>query len=380
MAISTYMRRSFSVLPGYWTREGEWLVARWPLRYHEGRVYDLETAIQIDADIPADPPPVAAALAVLLLPAMWRGRHRIRLPGPLDATTRANLPHLQARFAQLFPEFKLRPVPVRAPDGATEQAPDPARDRAGIFTSIGVDAFFSLLMNLDAIDDLILVRGYDIDLGTENDGLWNEVLEAGHAVADELDKRLIPVRTNLRPFLEQPRCDWGMTHGAALAHVALLLEPWLQTVYVPASFDAAHMRPWGSRPDLDPLWSTGRLQFIHHGEEFCRLEKIQHIVESPLVLRHLRVCNAHPDGAYNCGRCRKCLCTMLALDSVGKLNGCATFPREVTEDDIRSVPVWGVGGCLFLGEIRDWWRETDPDHEFLPLVEEILRREDWPGA
>jgi hypothetical protein len=375
MAISTYMRRSFRLPSGFWTRDGEWLVARWPLRYHKGRVYDLETAVQIDADVPADPPPVEAALAVLLLPAMWRGRHRIRLPGPLHPMTRANLQRLQVLFAGLFPEFKLRPVPVQESGPRVESNPRPGKSRVGVFTSIGVDAFFSLLSNLDEIDDLILVRGYDISLEPENDALWNEVVEAGRAVADGLGKRLLQVRTNLRPFLDQDRRDWGLTHGAALAHVGLLLQPWLRAVYVPASFDVEHMQPWGSRPDLDPLWSTDRLQFVHHGEEFSRLEKIHRIVESPLVLRYLRVCNAHPDGVYNCGRCRKCLCTMLALDSAGKLQECATFPSEVTVSDIRAVRMWGVGGCLFLGELRDWWRETDPGHEFLPLVDEILRRE-----
>ena len=372
MAVSAYLRRSFRVFPGSWSREGKWLVARWTLRYHEGRLYELETAIQFDEDVPDEPPSSAAALAVILLPAMWRGRHRVVLPDPLDDTTRANLPRLQALFAELFPEFKLRPVPVNSP--APRQALERKR-RAGVFASNGVDSFDSILERLDDIDDLILVRGYDIDLEPENDSLWDANVEAGRVVADELGKRLVPVRTNLRPFLEQPRCDWGMTHGAALAHVALLLEPWLGTVIVPSSFDIHHVSPWGTHPELDPLWSTGRLEIVHDGVEHNRLEKIRRIVESPLVLRYLRVCNAHPDAIYNCGRCRKCLPTMLALDSVGALEDCATFPDEVTESDMRAVPVWGVGGCLFLGEVRDWWRENEPDHELLPLVQEIIERE-----
>jgi hypothetical protein len=335
-------------------------------------VYELETAIQIEEDIPSDPPPAAAALAVLLLPAMWRGRRRIVLPGPLDATTRANLPRLQALFAEHFPEFKLRPVPVRAPGPGAGYAPGPPGKRVGVFASNGVDSFFSLLSHLDEIDDLILVRGYDVGVGPEHDALWNETVEAGRAVASELGKRLIPVRTNLRPFLEQPRCDWGMSHGAALAHVALLLQPWLHTVYVPSSFDTDHLIRWGSRPDLDPLWSTGRLELVHDGAGYSRLEKVHRIAHSAVVVRHLRVCNLHTDGAYNCGRCRKCLATMLALESAGVLKDCATLPQEVTASDIRSVKVWGKVGCIFLGEIRDWWRENHPDHNLLPLVEEIL--------
>ena len=375
MTISAHIRRSIRAHPGSWTREGEWLVARWPLRYRRGQTYELETAIQIDEDVPAEPPAAAAALAALLLPAMLSGRHAIRLPGPLDATTQTNLQRLQAQFAELFPEFDLKPVPVRTPGTRAGHAPGPGRGRIGMFASLGVDASYSLLSHLDEIDDLVLVRGYNISLEPEDDALWNETVEAGRDMADELGKRLIPVRTNLRPFLELRRCPWGMSHGAALAHVGLLLQPWLRTMYVPSSFAVRQLFPWGSHPDLDPLWSTGHLQFVHHGTELCRLEKIHHIAGSPGMLRQLRVCNDHPDGAYNCGRCSKCIHTMLSLDSAGAVKGCATFPQEVRAGDIRAVPAWGVGGSIFLGEVRDWWREHDPDHEFLPLVEHILTRE-----
>jgi hypothetical protein len=338
-------------------------------------VHELETAIQIDADVPAEPPAAAAALAALLLPAMLSGRHPIRLPGPLDATTRTNLRRLQAQFAGLFPEFELRPVPVRTPGPRAGHAPGPGQDRVGVFASLGVDASFSLLTHLDDIDDLILVRGYNIRLEPEDERLWNEAVEAGRALAAELGKRLVPVRTNVRSLLEMRHCPWGMCHGAALAHVALLLQPWLRTVYVPSTFDIDRIFPWGSHPDLDPLWSTEHLELVHDGTGYRRIEKIHRIAESSALLRQLRVCNNHPDGVYNCGRCSKCIHTMLSLDSAGALKGTAPFPQEVRASDVRAVPAWGVGGSIFLGEVRDWWREHDPDHEFLPLVEQILARE-----
>ena len=164
MTISAHIRRSIRAHPGSWTREGEWLVARWPLRYRRGQTYELETAIQIDEDVPAEPPAAAAALAALLLPAMLSGRHAIRLPGPLDATTQTNLQRLQAQFAELFPEFDLKPVPVRTPGTRAGHAPGPGRGRIGMFASLGVDASYSLLSHLDEIDDLVLVRGYNISL------------------------------------------------------------------------------------------------------------------------------------------------------------------------------------------------------------------------
>lgn len=359
-------------------REGEWLVARWWIRHDWGRPYRLETSIQLDEDPPAGPPSAGAALAATLLGAMRRGRRPLLVPGPLDATTQANLPRLQALFAEHWTKLRLRRVPVQTAHPRVPPAPTPSGARVGVFFSGGVDSFFSLLSNLDEIDDLILVRGYDIGLEPDLDGLWKEVVEAGRAVANEFGKRLISVRTNIRPLLLKLRCHWGFSHGAALAHVALLLQPWLRTVYVPASFDIEHVSPWGSHPEIDPLWSTDSLRFIHDGIETNRLQKIHRIAEFPLALQTLRVCNNHPDGAYNCGHCYKCLPTMLALDNAGALTRCATLPHELAPKELYKREKWMLGGCLFLGELRDWWQENEPDSEFLPMVHQILARDGDP--
>jgi hypothetical protein len=384
--ISSYFRRAYRASPGTWAREGEWLVARWKLRYRKGRVFELETAIQIDEDVPAEPPSVGSALAAILLPAMRRRPRRVHLPRPLDATMQANLPGLQAKYVEFFPERKMQRVPVRAAAGRAEDAPAPGGRRVGVFASLGVDSFSSILTHLDEIDDLIIFRGGNIGFEPENDPVWSHMVESARTVAEDLGKRLIPVRTNIRTFIvTKGLVGWGMCWGATLAHIALLLQPWLHTVYLPASCHFGHPRyvgyegPMGSHPQLDPLWSSDQLRIIHDGGELARIERVHRVAQSPVALRYLQVCNTWTGGAYNCGQCAKCLHTMMELESAGVLKACATLPDEVTASALRAIPKWGWG-VLFLVNLCEWWRANDPENEMLPIVEGIIAREGPPTA
>jgi len=383
--ISAYFRRRYRALPGTWTREGEWLIARWKLRYRKGREFELETAIQIDEDVPAEPPAVGAALAAIMLPAMRRRPHRVLLPGPLDATMQANLPALQAKYVEFFPERRMRRTPVRAAAGHAKEARAPEGRRVGVFASLGVDSFSSILTHLDEIDDLIIFRGGNIGFEPENDPVWSQMVESARAVAKDLGKRLIPVRTNIRTFIvEKGGVGWGICCGATLAHIALLLQPWLHTVYVPASSHfghpdyAAHEGPFGTHPQLDPLWSSDQLRIIHDGGEVPRIERTHRVAQSPVALRCLQVCNSWTGGAYNCGRCQKCLHTMMELESAGALKACATLPDEVTVSALQAIPKWGLG-VFYLVNLCEWWRANDPENEMLPIVEEIIAREGPPS-
>jgi hypothetical protein len=50
------------------------------------------------------------------------------------------------------------------------------------------------------------------------------------------------------------------------------------------------------------------------------------------------VCTYNPPGTPNCGRCEKCIRTMLELLAVGKLAHASTFPqKDVTEEMLQGV-------------------------------------------
>ncbi|MGI8756518.1 MAG: hypothetical protein ACR2MB_11780, partial [Acidimicrobiales bacterium] len=69
----------------------------------------------------------------------------------------------------------------------------------------------------------------------------------------------------------------------------------------------------------------------------------------PLVHRHLRVCWRNVDGLTNCGRCEKCVRTMVMFAGADQLQHCATFPDRAglprALDDLDAlgsglIPMW----------------------------------------
>jgi hypothetical protein len=215
---------------------------------------------------------------------------------------------------------------------SSEELVELPADKTAAFFSGGVDSFFTALRHTGRgelerhvpLDTLIFVWGFDIDI--LNGPAWETALASNIAVAHALDLSLIPVVTNLREtrFAE---ADWTkLTHGAALGGVAQALSGRFRTVLVPSSASLRDIRPWGSHPHTDPLFSSTRLRVVHDGAEYRRAEKTESIARSDLALQHLRVCYRSTDGT-NCGECKRCYRTMLALEAVGALERCATFRR-----------------------------------------------------
>ena len=242
----------------------------------------------------------------------------------------------------------LRAVPISAP---TRRRSRSGR-AAGSFFSGGVDSTYTLLRNHDRyppgdprrIKYLLVAHGFDVPL--EDRALFDRVLATVRDFADAHGAEAIPVRTNVRAFTAG--IDWGRyAHGPCLAAVGHVLSPLLHTISIASSDWFATIKPWGSHPDVDGRWSSERLEFIYHGLEATRVDKIQRIATSDVALRTLRVCWHNRDNAFNCGRCEKCLRTMFALSCCGVLSKTSTFPQRPDPELIAGlrlhpveVPFW----------------------------------------
>ena len=246
----------------------------------------------------------------------------------------------------------------------------------GVFFSGGVDSFYTLLRHESEITDLIFVHGFDIPLGETS--LRNKTSEMVRRVSSELGKRTVEVETNLRQFLE-PHVDWGReAHGAALAAVGHLLSPALRRIYIPASHVYDQLDPWGSHPHLDPLWSSEALEFFHDGCEASRLQKVAFVSGSDLVMQSLRVCWKNPNGVYNCGRCEKCLRTMISLHVAGALNRCATFDTPLDVKRVSRIRFLPENTRAFVRENLDALGHTPLDEALRAALQRVLSRPAWP--
>jgi hypothetical protein len=206
----------------------------------------------------------------------------------------------------------------------------------GCFFSGGVDSFFSVLTHRNELTHLVFVHGFDVEL--DDTELRDRVAIEARTAAAELDMPLIEVETDLRETFD--RCsDWERYHGGALASVALLLRATLGKIYIAASDPWAVMVPWGSHPLLDPLWSTDDLTIVHDGSRADRGQKVESFRDEPVALKRLHVCWENPDGAYNCGRCGKCVRTMLDLRMAGLLDQCVTLPDNLDTARVARTPL-----------------------------------------
>jgi hypothetical protein len=287
------------------------------------------------------------ALAVALLPvAMSRG-WALELPGELSPGFRESLDSAQDLLVSWWRDWSR--VEVRT-GGAPAEVP-PARDRgvACLFTG-GVDSFYSALNELDRLDALIFVHGFDVPLG---DATWRaQVAGSLREAADGLGLELIEVESNLRNFT-WPRCRWGLhAHGAALASVALLAGNRFSQVLLPASHTPHDLIPWGSHEHLDPLWSTKAVRIVHHGQ-LARTRKIAELARSDAALGHLRCCfkRTRP-GEVNCGECEKCLRTMASLRIVGALERCNTMPDNLPLEEVKRMRLPGPSWVPLIRELH----------------------------
>ena len=291
-----------------------------------------------------------ALIACSLLPAMASGMGVLDLTGPTSAKLVSALPTIIDIMKAWNPEL----TPVSVPSLIPVAKPRPSPGRVGVFFSGGVDAFYTFLKCREEITDLIFLHGAESALG--NPELLKRAAANVDEVASEFGVGVVHVKTNLKPVMST-FVDWGLTgHGAGLVTIGHLLAPAFERIYIASSVHYGDLFPWGSHPLLDPLWSSERMEFVHHGCAARRIEKVEFIAGFDAALNHLRVCSWGPGSKYegggvvNCGRCEKCARTMLALEAAGKLSRCKTFDRPLESERVRRLRV--------KPEIRAFYEES----------------------
>ena len=217
---------------------------------------------------------------------------------------------------------------------AGETATPEAASGHGCFFSRGVDSMYSTategagrLSHLVFISDLDPIN--DETTQAEEIGLCEEA-------AALLGLPLVVAGTNVRPVADE-LLDWADLFGAGLSALAQCLSGGLGNMLIPSSCDWATLGPCGSSPVLDHLYSTETMAIEHGAMGEGRHGKVAWLArERPELLPLLKVCinENRPD---NCGRCRKCLWTMVCLEAVGALEAASGFPPRIDVDLVRGL-------------------------------------------
>jgi hypothetical protein len=313
-------------------------------------------------------------LAAALLPAMATAA-RLRSQETISAALAAAVEKVQTVLAAWYPQ--LTHVAVDAPIG--QGTTTRHGDGVAAFFSGGVDSYYTALRHRGELDALVFLHGFDLRL--ERTDVRSRCSRLARAAAEALGLPLVEVETNLRSF-SRSHLGWGTYHGSALASVALFLAGRFSRVYVPGSLSYDSHFPHGSHPLLDPLWTTAEVELVYDGFEANRYEKTALVARSSDALRFLRVCNrGHraPGSGVNCGRCEKCLRTMVALRALGALEACRTFPPRLDLDLIPKVLADRDASSLDLWE-QNLRAAEDADADLARVLHLALRdRRRTPG-
>ena len=272
--------------------------------------------------------PYGDPLVAALLPICAYHGEDLIVHAPVTRDLMQQIPRILGKFKEFYPEFTyIQTVADSYED--TPLCPDEHR-RSASFLSLGVDSLYTLFHNKDAID-LVIVNAFD-QLAWE-DSYLSMVLEGVRATLERLDSAadILVVRSNIFE-LSQGLVEWGEHfHGACLASIAHAFSGGIDRVFIAATYPLEHLYPWGSHPELDPLWSTSAMQIVHDSP-IRRLDKIIEMAETPELFEHLRVCYHHFRRKFNCGWCSKCTSAALSLKTAGVLGFCRTLPPDIKVD------------------------------------------------
>jgi hypothetical protein len=299
----------------------------------------------------ADPAPEAFAL-IGSLAALHHGEKRVRVEGTLCPRFRDGVRTALRTVASWYPGRFPGPEPELEASGGFV-ATMPAPSRAGLFLSGGADSLFTLQRNRAnfarehsaSYRDAIFVVGFGTRDGNAASERHADVRRrqrrSVEAIARLAEMDLLVTRCNVEALGEENDFFLAASNGAHLAAVALLFPRRLTSVSIAASCDVLDPVPWGSHPLLDGNYSTSAIEVRHEGFDLTREERIAALASWKDSLPHLMVCAQGPleEGQKNCGRCEKCLRTMVALMLAGSLAPPAPFPLEIDPHLIEEIRV-----------------------------------------
>jgi hypothetical protein len=253
-----------------------------------------------------------------------RNAERLVIEGPVSTRLLGELDEIMAVYQSFYSGAIRGPVEVQA----DAHEPAPGREvTASLFTR-GLDSWFAVLTALDDPDlrPPITHVIFSPDHLSEN---WGpEVREAHTRGVREAAARV---------GLQMVRFDSNVTDFFGRGQFSMALAVGFRNVLIASGDMRGGIRRKGSHPYLDPRFSTERTEIIHWGDA-SRIQKAARVAQSPDALETLRVCQYDQlTSDLNCGRCEKCLRTMVELHSLGALVRAPVFAQPLKVSNVLAV-------------------------------------------
>jgi hypothetical protein len=305
-------------------------------------------------------------LILLPLYKAMRAGGALHVEGDVSPSLLTNLEEFQKVMA-CWHRGRFRQVEI-VPEREAEQPS--AKGGALVAFSSGVDSCFTVFRHAtgqarrrnQTLRAGVMVHGFDIPIEEEQG--FEAAADKAEAMLATLGLPLVRMATNV----QRVEHAWDDVAGAAIASCLHLLQPNGGPGLIAGSepYQFLGVWRWGSHPLSDPLLSSEAFPIVHDGGGYARPEKIDVITQWPAAIRHLRVCWAGQQRDGNCGRCEKCIRTILMF-RVGGHGVPECFPADVTDRQIRSLRQIGKG------DLPSW-------RQLLDAVEERGQTGSWVRA
>ena len=293
-----------------------------------------------------------AFLVACILPAMHHGERRVFINEEIDPVLLNGLCVVMNWHKNWF-EIDRDIVRIEARSMKNPYTPSRPRN-AAIFLSGGIDSLASLRHNHltvpiehpSYIRHGIFIQGQNIESDNRQD-TFARALPALSEVCSDAGISLLHVVTNIRELEPDTRFFMNQFHSAILAATAHALVEKVSIASISAS-DAIpnlklmkinHVQPYGSHPLIDPNYGSSDLLIRHVSTELTRLYKTRLVADWPAGLKNIKVCQPNYPGE-NCGRCEKCIRTMLGLIALDRLDKTQAFPdNDLSESLVSKVQI-----------------------------------------
>ena len=286
--------------------------------------------VEYDFDISGIPKSVAIIpIMGTLLTLSWLYDGEI-IVNELDQEFYNSIPEFKHGYKLMYPDFEFK---GGLTVGSLVNNKIQGSNSACLFSG-GVDAFSTLISNINKKPVLITVWGADISC--ENIKGWTIVNNYIEAVSKDLSLKRAVIKSNFREIIDAGLIDrecYSLTgdtwwHGFQSGTGMLtLMAPYtycnnIKNLYIGSSYIKEF---WGeykcsSDPVIDNYIRYNGTQVIHDGYELSRQDKIHRICEyskKHCIDIPLRVCWESSSGT-NCCNCEKCFRTITAIKTEGE--------------------------------------------------------------
>jgi hypothetical protein len=331
---------------------------RSPTRRDDELRYEIRGVAQ-DAVVTRGDPFVVAALVL----AMREGCDLHVRGAPISASLLRNLDEFQQIWHAWFGHTVVELV-------AEEERDDVPPDASVVAFSGGVDSAFSAYSHATGT----MRRSRDVRAGLMIHGMdipcadtvgFDGALTRSRRMLASLNLDVISVKTNAWELLTT-RSHFPALGVASALHV---VGGGFGAGLLPSTADyATVVLPLDSNPMSDWLLGGSSFAIVHDGAAYNRLEKIRRLASWDEAIENLRVCLEEPRHDRNCGRCRKCLLTLLAFHALGIEPRC--FDVKPSAETVVAFAGSFTSHPVFVAEMR-------------AIVEEARRRgvqEQWTRA